>query len=101
MYSYFGYLRQKVAGNPSKFLTRFTSTPEENGGIEWNRMDFEAKRPLSAKEIDIVIEAKADLKSAITQEKAFYASQNGTLHTAERDPLEDEFEDRPRLNGRR
>lgn len=86
MYSYMDYAR-KVRPSLPAVLTHFGSTAESNGNVSWNKMSFEATRPLSDKEVDIVLETQTELKDAIAQEKAFYASQQ----PIERNPLEDEF----------
>lgn len=91
MYSYMDYSR-KVRPSLPAVLTHFSSTAESNGNVSWNKMSFEAKRPLTDSEVDLVLEQQGELKDAIAQEKAFYASQQ----PAERNSLEDEFKPRAR-----
>jgi hypothetical protein len=91
MYSFLTYARKT---NVPAVLTKFTSEAQENGAIEWNKMMFEAVRQLSDKEVDVVLKHQGDLKDAIAQQKAYFASQDGkALPAGERDPLEDEFEE--------
>lgn len=87
MYSYMNYSRQARPAVPA-VLTVFNSESKENGSIEWNQMTFEAKRPLTEKEAEIVLEKQTELKDAIIQEKEFYAGQNAPVQNAE---LADEF----------
>lgn len=86
MYSYMTWARKVRPAVPA-VLTTFNSEPKENGSVSWNQMTFVAKRPLTEKEADLVIEKKNELVEAIQAEKAFYASQQ----PAEKDPLADEF----------
>lgn len=91
MYSYMDYARKVRPALPA-VLTHFASTEESNGAVSWNKMSFEIVRTLSDKEVDLVLEQQGELKDAIAQEKAFYASQQ----PREKDPLEDEFKLRKR-----
>jgi len=75
MFSFLGYARKTLV--PS-VLTHFSSEPMEKGSIAWNKMLFTAVRPLSEKEAQIVIEQQNELKSAITQQKAFFASRDAS-----------------------
>lgn len=89
MYSYMTYARKVRPAVPA-VLTVFNSEPKENGSVAWNQMTFLAKRPLSEKEADEVLEKQQELKDSISAEKAFYAAQQ----PAEKDPLADEFSKR-------
>lgn len=86
MYSYMDYAKKVRPAVPA-VLTAFNSEPKENGSTAWNQMTFVAKRPLSDKEADIVLEMQQEIIGGINQEKAYYAGQTV-------DPLQGEMDKR-------
>lgn len=73
MFSYLGYTRTARPGVPS-VMTQFTSTHEQNGNVEWNKMQFEAMRPLTAAEIAIVKEKQSEIIEDINGRKAQFSA---------------------------
>lgn len=71
MYSFLTYQRSTL---PPSVLTKFDSEFNEKGSIAWNKMTFEAIRPLGQKEVDDVIARVNDIKEGIAAEKASYAA---------------------------
>lgn len=82
MYSYMDYAKKARPSVPA-VITVFNSEAKENGSVAWNQMTFVAKRPLTDKEADIVLERQSELKEAIASEKEFFAGQNMPVQNAE------------------
>ena len=73
MYSWMSYQR---SCNPSAVITHLSSTAEAKGSIAWNKMSFDKVRDITGIEATSVIEKVTEIKDAIVQEKAFFATQN-------------------------
>jgi len=72
MYACKTYLKENP--NPTILLTKFSSEPKEKGTIAWNQMTFETVRKLSAEEAEVILEKQNEIREAIAQEKAYFAS---------------------------
>lgn len=71
MYSWMTYARKVL---PPAVLTVMNSEAKEKGSIAWNQMTFTDERKLNAKEVAEVQEKLNEVKDAVREEKAFYAS---------------------------
>lgn len=71
MYSFLTYARKIL---PPSVITVFNSEPKEKGSIAWNQMTFIAKRKLTEKEAQEVIEKVQEIKVAIQLEKNQYGA---------------------------
>lgn len=78
MYSFMSYARDlnKRGQGPNTVVTEFSSEHREKGKIEWNMMTFEAIRALTEDEAKDVIARNNELKQAIMEQKAFFASKD-------------------------
>ena len=76
MFSFKGWRRKLGTVPPSAIVTKFSSTPEKKGSIEWNKMSFEQVRPLTKKELADTLEKVREITDGIAQEKAFFASRS-------------------------
>jgi hypothetical protein len=72
MYSWLTYSRKVI---PPTVLTTFGSESKEKGTIAWNQMTFEKDRDLTTEEGDNVVGHVAQIRDAINQEKAFFATK--------------------------
>lgn len=72
MYSWMTYTRSV---NPSTVLTHLSSEAKEKGSIAWNQMTFTKVRGIDGEEAGNVIANVSEIKDAIAQEKAFFATQ--------------------------
>lgn len=75
MWSFRAYTRKTL---PPAVITNFSSTAEENGDIEWNKVSFTPERMLTNDEVTIVMQRVAEIKQAIADEKAFFADAGAT-----------------------
>jgi hypothetical protein len=57
----------------AQVVTQFGSTAEEKGDIKWNKMSFTAKRKITGEEATRVLGLIAEIKSAISGEKEYFA----------------------------
>lgn len=73
MYSFKGYGRKVQVPT---VLTRFTSSAQEKGDVQWNRMDFEAVRKITKAELQTILAITGEMKEAIAAEKKFFAARN-------------------------
>lgn len=81
MYSFMTYTKKNFV--PAE-LTKFSSTAESKGSIDWNKMAFEKVRDLNAEEVALVMEKVNEIKKAIKAEKDYFASINaGTVEANE------------------
>ena len=64
--------------NPTIVLTKFSSEPKEKGSIAWNQMTFETVRKLSGEEAEVILEHQNNIRQAIDQERAYFASISGS-----------------------
>lgn len=78
MYSFMSYARElnKKGRAPNMIVTEFGSEHREKGKIEWNMMTFEAIRDIGEDEAKDVLGRINEFKSAIAQQKAFFASKD-------------------------
>ncbi len=90
MYSLMSYERK---GSPSQVLTRFGSTTESKGSIEWNKMSFDIVRGLDQEEALEVLKEQNKIRSAIAIEKESYASKKSLPSKKEKDDELDEMAD--------
>lgn len=74
MYSYLTYKRQTKPSVPA-FVTKFTSSTQEQGDVTWNRMEFETIRPITQSEAEEVIGHVKDLKQGIAMQKGYYDAE--------------------------
>lgn len=72
MYSFMTYARKTT---PPAVLTKFTSEAMENGSLNWNKMNFENVRDLTAAEVDEVLSQMASIKEKVLEEKTFFANK--------------------------
>lgn len=77
MFSYLDYKRKARPAVPA-VMTKFTSVHMENGATQWNKMMFDATRPLDAAEVKAVVERVQAVKEGIAEEKAFFAEKAAT-----------------------
>lgn len=75
MFAYMDFARKARPAVPA-VLTSFGSEHMEKGDIEWQKMTFTVSRPLSADEVNEVVEKVREIKDGIEQEKAFFADRN-------------------------
>lgn len=71
MWSFVAYARKNLV--PAE-LTQMSSEAKEKGQIAWNQMTFNKVRDLGEDEVQDVLRRVAEIKDAIMQEKAYYAS---------------------------
>ena len=76
--SMFSYLTYKRKTSPPTVLTKFTSSTQENGDVTWNRMEFEAVRPITNAEAVEVIGHVKDLKQGIAMQKGYFDAEAKT-----------------------
>lgn len=79
MYSFLAYARKTLVAS---VLTTLGSEPMVKGDIEWNKMTFTVARQLTDAEVDVVLEKQMEIKSAVAQQKAFFASKTGNMALA-------------------
>ncbi len=84
MFSFMTYQRKTI---PSTVVTAFSSEAMEKGDIAWNKMTFEAVRPLNAEEAGIILKNVQELQASIAIEKESYAAvrSNDSAKTKELD----------------
>lgn len=75
MYSFMTFSRKASPGVASA-LIRLSSSAQEKGDVQWNRMEFEVVRPLNAKEIAEVQEKQKELIQEIQERKAKFAEKD-------------------------
>lgn len=92
MYAWMKYARTVTAPG---VVTRMNSEYKENGNIAWNQMTFEKVKTISEDEAQLVEEKQEEIKTAVAQEKAFYASRDAMTVKAKVD-LDVEFDSGPR-----
>ena len=78
MWSFSSYAKSLLV---TSVLTHVTSTAEQKGTIEWNKMAFTKVRDLNAEEVMAVIDMQEEIKDSIAHEKAEYAKRTIELPT--------------------
>jgi hypothetical protein len=75
MFSYMDYKRKTRPAVPA-VVTHFTSVQQENGSTSWNKMMFDAVRPLNIDEVKDIIGKVNEIKESIADVKEFFAEKN-------------------------
>lgn len=75
MFAFLAYARKLLV--PS-VVTIFSSEPKEKGSISWNQMTFNAKRKLTEKEAQEVLQKVGEIKRAVDVERGQFA--NNIIH---------------------
>lgn len=88
MYSAKTYLKENP--NPSILLTKFSSEPMEKGTISWSKLTLETLRKLSAEEAEVVLNHQNEIRQAVADEKAYFASINPVGAENPKIPSQDE-----------
>lgn len=70
MYAFSTYAKSLLV---TSVKTHITSTPEQKGSIEWNKMQFVSMGTLSDDELMQVLNMQDEIKDGIAQEKAYFA----------------------------
>lgn len=89
MYSLLSY---EKGVQPPTVVTQFTSEPNENGGIAWNKMLFKALRKLNAKEAKQVADLQKNTAETIKASKESYQKADDKSKAADKE-MEDLVED--------
>lgn len=75
MYSFMTFSRKARPGVASA-LIHLSSSPQENGAVSWNRMEFEVVRPLNASEIGEVQQYQKEIIEEIQARKTQFADRD-------------------------
>lgn len=75
MYSFMTFSRKARPGVATS-LIKLTSSSQENGAVEWNRMEFEVVRALNQAEVDEVTSMQKELMEEIKERKAQFADRD-------------------------
>ena len=76
MWSFSSYSKSLLV---TSVLTNITSTAEQKGTIEWNKMAFSKVRDLSAEEVMTVVGLQRQIKEGIAQEKSYFTEKVDTV----------------------